>query len=195
VERCLACEADRSEPVGYVITQNTSVLSTSNKTDMLSVMYRESRKHPARQLTVSVGNLSTILHVTACTFERRRTLACEETHNLILDAWTQAPDWTVGRYVIMPDHVHLFAAENELQGYPLGQWVAKWKAHVSRLWPFRKEKPIWQRSFWDHQLRDGDSYDVKRLYIRNNPVRHGLVSNSDDWPFQGTLNDLWWHDR
>jgi hypothetical protein len=25
----------------------------------------------------------------------------------------------------MPDHVHLFAAENELQGYPLGQWVAK----------------------------------------------------------------------
>ena len=195
MERCLACEADRSEPVGYIITQNKSVLSISNKTDMLSVMYRESRKHPARQLTVSVGNLSTILHVTACTFERLRTLACEETHNLILDAWTQAPDWTVGRYVIMPDHVHLFAAENELQGYPLGQWVAKWKAHVSRLWPFRKEKPIWQRSFWDHQLRDGDSYDVKRLYIRNNPVRHGLVSNSDDWPFQGTLNDLWWHDR
>jgi putative transposase len=91
----------------------------------MGVMYRESRKHPARQLTVSVGNLSTILNVTACTFQRRRILACEETHNLILDAWTQAPEWTVGRYVVMPDHVHLFAAENELQGYPLGQWVAK----------------------------------------------------------------------
>ena len=159
-------------------------------------MYRgESRKHPARQNTVSVGNLGPILHITACTFQRRRILACDETHNLILEAWTQAPEWTVGRYVVMPDHVHLFAAENELQGYPLGQWVAKWKAHVSRLWLFQKDKPIWQRSFWDHQLRDGDSYDVKWLYVRNNPVRHGLVSNPNDWPFQGTLNDLWWHDR
>ena len=108
VERCLACQTDRSEPVAYIITPDKSVLYTSKKTDMMSVMYRESRKHPARQLTVSVGNLSTILHVTACTFQRRRILACEETHNLILDAWTQAPEWTVGRYVIMPDHVHLF---------------------------------------------------------------------------------------
>jgi hypothetical protein len=54
----------------------------------------ESRKHPARQLTVSVGNLSPILHITVCTFQRRRILACDETHNLILDAWTQAPEWT-----------------------------------------------------------------------------------------------------
>ena len=132
-------------------------------------MYSESRKHPARQLTVSASNLSVILHITACTFRRRR--------------------------IVMPDHVHLFAAENELQGYPLGQWVAKWKAHVSRVWPVLKDQPIWQRSFWDHQLRDGDNYDAKWLYIRNNPVRHGLVTNPDDWPFQGTLNDLWWHDR
>ena len=95
----------------------------------------------------------------------------------------------------MQDHIHLFAAENEFRGYPLGQWVAKWKAHVSRLWPFRQGEPIWQRSFWDHQLRNGDSYDVKWSYVRNNPVRHGLVLNADDWPFQGTLNDLWWHDR
>ena len=136
----------------------------------------ESRKHPSRQVTASAGNRSIILHVTACTFRRRRILACNKIHDLIVDAWTHAPEWTVGRYVVMPDHVHLFAAENELEGYPLGQWVAKWKAHVSRLWPFAKDQPIWQRSFWDYQLRNGDSYDVKWLYIRNNPVRHGLVS-------------------
>ena len=122
-------------------------------------MYSESRKHPARQLTVSEGNLSVILHITACTFRRRRILASDEIHNLILSAWRNSPEWTVG-YVLMPDHVHLFAAENEFRGYPLGQWVAKWKAHVSRLCPFRKDQPIWQRSFWDHQLRHGDNYDV-----------------------------------
>ncbi len=144
---------------------------------------------------MSIGNLSVILLVTACTHQRRRILARQEIHDLIREAWTQAPEWTVGRYVVLPDHIHLFAAENEFQGYPLGQWVGKWKAHVSRRWPYREDEPIWQRNFWDHQLRNGDSYDVKWLYVRNNPVRHGLVEKADDWPFQGKVNDLAWHDR
>jgi putative transposase len=93
-------------------------------------MCSEPRKHPARQLTVSVGNLSAILHITACTFRRRRILACDEIHNLIIEAWINAPEWTVGRYVVMPDHIHLFAAENEFRGYPLGQWVANGR-HMS----------------------------------------------------------------
>ena len=73
--------------------------------------------------------------------------------------------------------------------------IIKWKAHVRRGWPYQEDEPIWERSFWDHQLRNGDSYDVKWLYVRNNPVRHGLVKNADDWPFQGKVNDLAWHDR
>jgi hypothetical protein len=31
---------------------------------------------------------------------------------------------------------------------------------------------------------------VKWLYVRNNPVRHGLVEHPDDWPFQGVMNIL-----
>jgi hypothetical protein len=111
-------------------------------TEKIRAMYGESRKHPARRLTVSVGNLSVILHITACTFRRHRILACDEIHNLIVSAWRSAPEWTVGRYVVMPDHVHLVAAENEFHGCALGQWVARWKAHVSRLWPFLKDQPI-----------------------------------------------------
>jgi len=158
-------------------------------------MYIESRKHPSRHTTISVGNLSVILMITACTHQRRPILASDKIHGLLVDAWKHAPEWTVGRYVVMPDHVHLFAAENQLQGCRLGQWVGKWKAHVSRGWPSPKQQPIWQRSFWDRQLRNGESYDTKWLYVRNNSVRHGLVSNSDDWPFQGALNELPWHDR
>jgi putative transposase len=102
---------------------------------------------PPRQLTVSVGNLSVILHITACTFRRRRILACDEIHNLIVSAWRNSPEWTVGRYVVMPDHVHLFAAENEFQGYPLGQWIAKWKAHVSRLDRSKRTSPSGKGAF------------------------------------------------
>lgn len=52
--------------------------------------------------------------------------------------------------------------------------------------------PLWQRQCWDTQLRTGESYDAKWDYVRNNPVRKGLVASPDDWPFQGELNVLSW---
>jgi putative transposase len=61
---------------------------------------------------------------------------------------------------------------------------------VSRRWPDVHEKPISQRSFWDRQIRSGDEYDQKWLYVRDNPVRDRLVENPDDWPFQGSINIL-----
>ncbi len=49
---------------------------------------------------------------------------------------------------------------------------------------------LWQRAFWDTQLRNSDSYSTKWDYIRNNPVRHGLVEDAGAWPYQGELNFL-----
>jgi hypothetical protein len=46
--------------------------------------------------------------------------------------------------------------------------------------------------FWDTQLRSGDSYGSKWLYVRENPVRHGYVSRAEEWPFSGTLNEFIW---
>jgi len=55
-------------------------------------------------------------------------------------------------------------------------------------WLKEEEKPIWQRSFWDRQMWSDHTCDVKWLYVRNNPVRHGLVKHPDDWPFQGVMH-------
>ena len=55
--------------------------------------------------------------------------------------------------------------------------------------------PVWQREFWDRQLRRAESYDEKWEYVKNNPLRHGFVSRAEDWPYQGELNVLEWHDR
>jgi len=41
-------------------------------------------------------------------------------------------------------------------------------------------------------IRDSDDYEKKWEYVRNNPVRHGHVSNPDDWPFQGEIFYLPW---
>ena len=48
---------------------------------------------------------------------------------------------------------------------------------------------------WDRQLRPAESYEEKWQYVKNNPVRHGFVSHAEDWPYQGELNVLEWHDR
>ncbi len=68
---------------------------------------------------------------------------------------------------------------------PLEQWVRFWKTHVSRNWSDPLQLPIWQRDFWDTQLRKSESYEEKWDYVVENPVRAGLASKSKDWPYQG----------
>src|SRR5207247_8853287 len=66
---------------------------------------------------------------------------------------------------------------------------------LRRLWPHRAQIPISQREFWDRQLRRSESYAEKWEYVVNNPVRHGYVPRDKDWPYQGELFVLEWHDR
>jgi putative transposase len=44
------------------------------------------------------------------------------------------------------------------------------------------ERGIWQRRFWEHLIRDERDFDAHLGYIHFNPVKHGHVTNVDDWP-------------
>ena len=50
-----------------------------------------------------------------------------------------------------------------------------------------QKTPIWQRRFFDHVLRSEESYAQKWEYVRDNPVRAGLVTDADDWPYAGEI--------
>jgi putative transposase len=114
-------------------------------------------------------------------------------HNQLLrDAWQTQPSWLVGRYMIMPNHVHLFCRPGEFPSMPLIRWVKFWKSHTARHWFRPKDAPVWQRHFWDTQLRRRESYDAKWEYVMQNPVRAGLVDRADNWPYQDELNLLDW---
>ena len=125
-------------------------------------------------------NTPIIVFLTVCTKDRKEILGTEEVHEHLLDAWREAASWLVGRYVIMPDHVHLFCAPAALHPKPLLQWVSFWKSRSAQHWPRPNEKPIWQRHFWDTQLRRGESYDQKWDYVLQNPLRAGLADSTDD---------------
>lgn len=49
------------------------------------------------------------------------------------------------------------------------------------------ERLKWQPGFFDHLLRNDESYAQKWNYVRENPVRAGLARTSDEWPYQGEI--------
>lgn len=154
---------------------------------------RTGRRRPVHQPPVGINNRSTIVFLTVCTKNRRRDLATGEMHQSLVSAWQRANYWSVGRYVIMPDHIHLFCSPSTYPAEPLTPWIRYWKSIVSRLGRC-KEAELWQSSFWDTQLRSHESYEQKWNYVRENPVRAGLVKMPEDWPFQGEANLLRWHE-
>lgn len=86
----------------------------------------------------------------------------------------------------MPDHLHFFLAVDA--DFRLGQWVGTMKRHLARAAALQSSPaPFWQRGFFDHLLRSAESYSKKWEYVRENPVRAGLVVDAADWPFSGEV--------
>jgi putative transposase len=158
----------------------------------MSIEAEPGRRHPAHMPLVERHNEPVIVFLTVCSKDRKRIFARADAANVIINAWPEAKSWLVGRYVIIPDHIHLFCAPGVFPPESLKQWVRYWKAIASKNWPRPKEHPIWQGDFWDTQLRRHENYDSKWEYVIDNPVRAGLVTKSKDWPFHGELNVLRW---
>ncbi len=152
------------------------------------------RKHLPHLAPLEFPNQSVIISVTQVVAGRRSLLARSAAAETILNAWQKADHWLVGRYVLMPDHLHLFCAPARFPFTPLKNWLAFWRAEAMRCWPGSDEKPIWQKDFFDRQLRRDESYTEKWHYMRENPVRAGLVSKAEDWPWQGEIHPLMWHE-
>jgi putative transposase len=150
------------------------------------------RKH-LRRLD-QVWQSSPIYFVTTCVAGRAGLLANDDFHSIAVSVWQKSEElygWAVGRYVIMPDHVHFFAS-NRRETHSLSHFIGKWKEWTAKTSSKQLEfsTPLWQPEFFDHILRSSESYEQKWDYVRGNPVRAGLVAAVGDWKFQGTLTEL-----
>ena len=166
------------------------------------------RRHPSKNSVMEhPDNSSVILYVTAVTHKRMPVLANDDAHECLRKAWTTASNWLVGRYTIMPDHTHFFCSPAQYPYPRFHQWMCYWKSLSAKsFWQTptgrrvrasmsqdgKQNPPLWQRDCWDRQMRNGDSYNEKWNYVRNNPVRAGLVEKPDDWKYQGELHKLVW---
>jgi putative transposase len=113
---------------------------------------------------------------------------------IVIDEWRNAHGrhgWAIGRYVIMPDHVHFFCSA-ELDAKTLPTFMQAWKQWTSKRMAreLKLSGKIWQEEFFDHVLRSSESYSQKWAYVKENPVGIGLVRESDEWPWQGEVESL-----
>jgi putative transposase len=88
--------------------------------------------------------------------------------------------------VVMPDHVHiLFSALRDRDGWPFPlvdilQCFKSATAHrINRL--LHSSGPVWQEESFDHVLRSDESLKEKCEYIRQNPVRKGLIAKPENY--------------
>jgi REP element-mobilizing transposase RayT len=135
-----------------------------------------------------------VYFITACTEKRRHLLADDETHDVFYKFCHQARDLgvLVGRYVLLPDHLHLFVCIPP-GAVGLSMWMKSLKNTLSKHWRGRGiEAPHWQKGFFDHLIRSSESHAEKWKYVRENPVRAGLVADARDWPYAGAIQpDSW----
>jgi REP element-mobilizing transposase RayT len=99
----------------------------------------------------------------------------------------------------MPDHLHLLISLNEnyirkegaFGERTLQDWVSAFKRYTARTAGQRFEiKPLWQSNFYDHVVRRDESLVEICSYILNNPVRQGMVSNWEEYPYSRMVDDL-----
>ena len=123
--------------------------------------------------------------VTFNTHERQRLLANAPVHAALIRFAHEGEVRGIGlgRYVIMPDHVHLFVRGH--LNFSLRQWVRILKRVLSNT--ISSAPPHWQKGFFDHLIRHSESYAEKWEYVRQNPVRAALVQDADEWPWQGEI--------
>ena len=126
--------------------------------------------------------------VTFNTHRRRPLLANKRVHDRFADFANAALSRgiAVGRYVIMPDHMHLFVAGH--YEFSINEWIRVLKRTLSTV--ISAPAPHWQAGFFDHLIRHNESYGEKWEYVYQNPVRAGLVREANDWPWQGEIERI-----
>jgi putative transposase len=130
---------------------------------------------------------------TVTLLDRRRSLLTDhigELRNAFTNARQRRP-FSMDAIVILPDHLHcIWTLPPDDADYP-----ARWhdvKARFAASLPAgeaicvsrarRGERGIWQRRYWEHQIRDERDFARHVDYIHFNPVKHRWAPSAAAWP-------------
>ena len=154
-------------------------------------MQQKFKGRPPRLPIVFQQRESPLYFITINTLHREKILA----NQIIMDAFiayaskNMDAGRVIGKFIVMPEHIHFFTCLNE--GDQLKTFVRLLKQHLSiSLRKNSNHKLAWQPGFFDHLIRNSESYSEKWNYVHENPVRAQLVDEADEWPWQGEIVEI-----
>lgn len=147
---------------------------------------------------------------------RRQTILCDE---MLRDALRSAIEsvrasrpFMIDAWVLLPDHLHCIWTIPKGDADFSTRWMMiKRKVSIACAAQYQRpewltvskqkhrESTIWQRRFWEHQIRDDIDFAKHLDYLHYNPVKHGLVNQAKDWQYSsfhryvknGLYDEMW----
>ena len=103
----------------------------------------------------------------------------------------QERPFRIDAFVVLPEHLHaVWTLPPDDSDY-----AGRWRRIKSRFTHIlvkngmalskdrRGEYNLWQRRYWEHNIRDEEDFRHHLQYIHYNPVKHGWVERVRDWPY------------
>lgn len=143
--------------------------------------------------------------------DRKSNLLIEHFDDFIkaLKSIKQNHPFRLDALTVLPEHFHMIMSLPETEA-DFSTRIRLIKGQFSRQIPnkdhnkslsrtIRGERTIWQRRFWEHQIRNQEDYNRHIEYCYINPVKHGHVSRVKDWQYstfhrdvqRGLFDDNW----
>ncbi len=143
-----------------------------------------------------------VFFVTLCTVDKQPHFSNPKISKIIIDELEYRrinKEIKLFCYCMMPAQLHLLISlEEHYTKKPdafgertLQNWVSAFKRYTARV--IRKMysiKPLWQPNFYDHIVRRDESLIEICQYVLNNPVRKGIVSAWEEYPYSKIVDDL-----
>ncbi len=103
------------------------------------------------------------------------TFECE------LEKFRRRYEFVVAGYVLMPEHVHLLISEPKISSLATVLQVLKQETSTRLKRPC--EVRFWLKRYYDFNVHGRTAEKLR--YMHRNPMKRGLVSRPEDWPWTG----------
>lgn len=126
--------------------------------------------------------------LTFCTFERRLLFLERSAIGLVRDQILRASEteaFAISAYCFMPDHLHLLV-EGQREDSTALRFISLAKQLSGFHYRQKFGGPLWQRYGYERVLRNDEETLAVARYVIENPLRGGLVSRIEDYPFVGS---------
>ena len=124
--------------------------------------------------------------ITACAHMHRNLFQRDEVSKLMVSTllnYRDAGEYDLHEYVVMPNHIHVLVSLPD--GKPLSRVIQLIKGGFSHT--LREHgivfPTVWQQRYHDRRVRDENEFAEIAEYIRQNPVRKGLVQRAEEYPY------------